>query len=40
MLLRESLANVKASIELIFRKKPKYLGKVIDIKGDSKKSFD
>jgi len=40
MLLRESLANVKAFLELLINKKPKYLGKAIDIKGDSSKSFD
>lgn len=40
MILRESLANVKAFLELLIHKKPKYLGQVIDIKGDSSKSFD
>ena len=40
MILREGLANVKAFFELLLRKKPKYLGQKIDIKGDSSKSYD
>lgn len=40
MVLRESLANVKAFLELLFHKKPKYLGSIIDIKGDSSLSYD
>jgi len=40
MILREGLANVKAFLELLVHKKPKYLGTVIDIKGDSSKSYD
>ena len=40
MIIRESLANVKALIELLLNRKPKYLGAEIDIQGDSSKSFD
>ena len=40
MIIRESLANVKALIELLFNRKPRYLGAEIDIQGDSSKSFD
>lgn len=40
MYLREKIANVKAFLELLIGKKPKYLGAVIPIKGTSKKSYD
>jgi len=40
MIIRESLANVKAFFELLFNREPKYLGAEIDIQGDSSKSFD
>lgn len=40
MFLREKIANVKAFLELLIGKKPKYLGVIIPIKGDSKKSYD
>lgn len=37
---REALAKVKAFIEVIINKKPKYLGDQIPITGDSKLSYD
>lgn len=38
--IREALAKVKAFTEVIFNKKPKYLGDQIPITGDSKLSYD
>lgn len=40
MMIRENLANVKAFLELLIHKKPKYLGDAINIRDDSYKSFD
>jgi SanA protein len=37
---REKIANIKAYLELLIHKKPKYLGEKIPITGDSYKSFD
>jgi SanA protein len=37
---REKIANIKACLELLIHKKPKYLGEKIPITGDSSKSFD
>jgi vancomycin permeability regulator SanA len=38
--LRESLARVKAYVEVLIGAKPKYLGAAIPLSGDSKKSWD
>lgn len=40
LLLREKLADVKAVMELIFNKRPKFLGEKIPITGDSQLSYD
>ena len=37
---REKLANVKAIYELIVNKRPKYMGDIIPITGDSSKTFE
>jgi SanA protein len=37
---RESLARVKASMEVLFQQSPVYLGEKIPITGDSQKSYD
>jgi len=38
--LRESLANIKATLNIIFRSEPKFLGDKIPITGNSKLSWD
>lgn len=38
--IRESLARVKAFAEVTIHKKPKYLGEIIPITGDSRLSYD
>ena len=40
MNIREKLANVKALLELLINRNPKFLGKAIPITGESSKSFD
>lgn len=40
MAVREKLANVKAFLELLIKKKPRYLGKIIPITGNSSKTYD
>lgn len=37
---REKIARIKAFVEVITNKKPKYLGEKIPITGDSRKSYD
>ncbi len=38
--IRESVARVKAFLNVSFRAKPKFLGEVISIEGDSRESWD
>lgn len=38
--LRESLSRIKAFLNIIFHSKPKFLGEVIPINGESEKSWD
>ncbi|MEI6124161.1 MAG: ElyC/SanA/YdcF family protein [Bacteroidota bacterium] len=40
LMFRESFANIKAFIDVLFHKKPLFGGKKIPIKGDSKLSYD
>ncbi len=40
MYIREKLANIKALLELVLHRNPKFLGKQIPITGNSKKSYD
>lgn len=40
ILIREKLAVVKAILSVVLQSKPKYLGEVIPLTGDSKKSWD
>jgi len=40
MYFREKLANIKAALELLVNRNPKFLGHKIPITGSSKKSFD
>ena len=40
MELREYLARVKAWLDILFKSKPKYLGKIISLDGDGRETWD